>query len=83
MTVQTQPIIIDPASIVAVGAMKSGRSGRPKKGVVVEDASSRKSYALSAMAANAVSEAAAALGVSESAVVEAMARALSGRFQGT
>lgn len=77
-----QPIMIDPASIVAVGEMRARRSGRPKKGVVVEDAVKRRAYNLTDAAHAAVVEAARTLGVSESAVVEALAGALAGALTG-
>jgi|JI61114DRNA_FD_contig_21_963206_length_360_multi_8_in_0_out_0_1 hypothetical protein len=80
MTIQTQPIIIDPASIIAVGELRASRKGRPKKGVVVQDVGVTKTFKLSEQAMSALSEAAAAFGVSESAMVEVFARSLRGCY---
>lgn len=81
MTIQTQPIIIDPASIIAVGAMRAKRAGRPKKGDSVGRLGKVRAYNLSEDAHKAVTAAAVALGVSESAVVEVLAKSLIGCFQ--
>lgn len=80
MTIQTQPIIIDPASIVAVGELRARRVGRPKRGVTVEDGGKARVFRLSDDAASAVERAAAAMGVSESAVMEVLAKSLSACF---
>lgn len=83
MTIQTQPIIIDPASIVAVGELRASRRGRPKKGVVVTDGGKVRGFNLSDDAHGALVRVAEAFGVSESTLVEAFARSLSGYIQST
>lgn len=83
MAIQTQQIIIDPASIIAVGEKRAARSGRPRRGVAVTDGGSTKGFKLSQQATSALAEAARALGVTESAVVEALARSLTGCFSDT
>lgn len=72
-----KPIVIDPATIVAVGEMKLRRVGRPKKGVTREGGAGKgRTYNLSEQAHDALARAAVAFGVSESALVEAIARSL-------
>ena len=80
MVCQQKPIVIDPASIVAVGAMRAKRVGRPKKGVAVEDGGKARVFRLSDDAAASIERAATVLGVSESAVMEALAKSLSACF---
>lgn len=80
MTIQTQQIIIDPASVVALSERRAARHGRPRKGVVVSDPVKRRAYGLTDQAASALAELASAMGVSDSVLIEGIAQAISRQY---
>lgn len=78
---QTQHITISTDTIQAMGAQKAARHGRPKKGEIVTAKGRAHTFNLSDAARSSLSQVAKTLGVSESALIEALAISLNDQIQ--
>lgn len=72
----TEQITVSVADIREMGARRAGRVGGPRKGAPVVDGGKPRTFRLSDGAAETVKHVAGSLGVSESAIMEVVARAL-------